>query len=437
MPIAEFDDDGVYRLSLWGVQDDFVHDDKHRYQLMLCGRGAGKTVGMVAKTLRMCIQYPGIDGFLTAPDFRQMNTATLKEWFQIVPRELYDWSGSEMVATFKHLGYKGGSRVTFRTTTDPDQLRGGSLGFWGGDEASLYPREAYDVLVPAMRQVGYPQIIYLGTTPKGFNWIYDEFNDDQLKSLPNRVRYTATSYDNPYTNVEFLESLVIQYGGQDNSFYRQEILAEFTAHRGLVYPMFRDKLHVGDYPYDPGKPVILSVDFGFSAPYAVLAFQEDASGRVYCVDEIYKTQVNDDDMILLIKAKPYWGNISDCICDNQAPDRIKRLQDLGLPARPCKKLKHISEGLVKVREALAIDPMLKTPRLLINRSCVSLIDEFHKYAYSEPKEDRNAHETPIGAYDHALDACRYLYTTRDSRYAFAFDEVKPPPRKTMAYDKRR
>jgi hypothetical protein len=58
----------------------------------------------------------------------------------------------------------------------------------------------------------------------------------------------------------------------------------------LVYPEFKERVHVGHYPFDPGHPVILAGDPASGAnEYAVLAIQDYPElRRVHVIDEIYQ-----------------------------------------------------------------------------------------------------------------------------------------------------
>jgi PBSX family phage terminase large subunit len=425
------------KYKYYGKQYDFVNDCNSIVG-MIGGLGTGKSLALVGKAFQKCLEEPGAHGFLTAPTYVLLRDATLLSWWDIVPREMVDWSADELTATFKHIGYRGGSRVSFRSTSEPDRLRGPNLSFVGMDEAALTAYEGFKNLNGRLRledplgNVVYIRQLFVTTTPRGFNWVWDIFNPEALKINPDRSFYHVKTYENPFLPLDYLQRLARTYGGPEDSFFRQEVLGEFVSPQGMVFPTFSREVHVGDYPINPKKPVILAVDFGYSNPYAVLAIQEDQNGRIFVGDEEYRLSTSDEEIVGLLKMKGYWGNIADCICDNAEPDRIQRLRAMGVPARASKKTK-ISEGIAKMRELLAVDPILKSPFLLVNKKCEETIKEFGLYRYPDPKDDKNTNEEPVDSYNHALSAIRYYVSTRYSRTALAQPDIMRPRYRRMAY----
>jgi phage terminase large subunit len=298
------------------------------------------------------------------------------------------------------------------------------------DEAAFSPYEAWRIGLGRVRLPGFRRMMLLGTTPKGYNWIYELFADRKTRR-PGYVLLKAASYENPWLDEDYIAEMYRDYG---ETLFQQEVEGDFVAHMGLVYNNFDNEIHVGNFKWDKNRPTFLSVDFGFINPYSMIALQMDAHGRVFVVDEEYRIGVNDEGMVDLLRAKPYWGHLQDVVCDNANPDRIDRLRSLIGTATPCDKGR-ISTGITTVRSLLDKDPVLGTPMIFVDRSCDSIIKEFKQYTYAEERENRNTDETPIDKNNHSLSALRYFITTKWSRTAGQQIAVPTPAPRIMPYQR--
>jgi phage terminase large subunit len=264
------------------------------------------------------------------------------------------------------------------------------------------------------------------TSPRGFNWIYDVFAEGNRNGYK---MYHAASYENPFLPIETLQAMYANYSPE---LFKQEVEGLFVQFEGAVFPTFDPKMHVGDYPYIPGRPVWLTVDFGFTNPYAVEVLQIDANGRIFVIDEEYRTKCTDEEITALMRAKPYWSQVRGATADSSEPDRIERLRKMGWPIEPAKKV-GIPAGIESLRGVLEFDPILQSPLLVVDKSCESLINEFKLYTYPESRDHRNDREIPVDRYNHGISAIIYYITTFWSRMAGIERPSGPMQRKIMAF----
>jgi len=109
---------------------------------------------------------------------------------------------------------------------------------------------------------------------------------------------------------------------------------------------------------------------------------------IYCKLHIYQTNLVTSELARLNNHFAKGGLI---IGDNAEPRLITELKHQGNNVVPCVKHK-ITEGIEMIRDY----------ELIIDENSVDLIKELNNYCWLEKKS-----ETPIGKYDHALDALRY------------------------------
>lgn len=102
-----------------------------------------------------------------------------------------------------------GSEVLFRSTDDPEHLRGPNMGAVWMDEAAYSEEAAFDTLVGGIRAPGFPNQIWLTTTPRGYNWVYGAFVKGAREGYG---LHHWTTRDNPYVTREYIARMVEKYG---------------------------------------------------------------------------------------------------------------------------------------------------------------------------------------------------------------------------------
>jgi PBSX family phage terminase large subunit len=423
-------------IKLHEYQYNFLYDQTPNLAAVT-GIGGGKTWVGAAKAIKYGGENAGATCLITAPTYPMLRNSTLSTFFELCPPEIireYNKADREVLL-------KNGTKYLFRSTTDPETLRGVTVSFIWMDEAALSTEYAWKILKGRLRDPRFPRQIIITTTPKGRqHWLFKNFGGDKLR--PDFGLYKWSTKDNTFLAPDYYESLREIYSGQ---FALQELEGEFITQQGLVYGGFFDRsIHVGDYPYRPEMPVVLAWDFGFSDPTAVLVIQRDSLGRVFVIEEIFATKTPDDDIVADLKSRPWFDKIRDCVCDSAKPERILQLSRLGLPARGCRRegggKDSIELGIQRVCELLRVDSVLGTPRLFIDKRCEQTCIEFETYSYPNPREDRDGNVTnisqkPVDAYNHTLDALRYYIVTAVVPKITTIRPQIPYRRRRMAYDK--
>lgn len=182
-------------------------------------------------------------------------------------------------------------------------------------------------------------------------------------------------------------------------------LAKLTGHRrarlfegrwaaaeGLVYPLFRDRL-VDHFTVPPESSFVGGVDFGWNDPFAAIGAAHTPDDRLFVFYERYKSKVPLDvhaTALRRVHRGPWY-------CDTSRPDEIHDLIRADVAARPARK--SIPTGIAAVNARLA------TERLFVHVRCRALTCEADSYGYD--LEDSSG-EKPVGGFEHALDALRYL-----------------------------
>lgn len=227
-------------------------------------------------------------------------------------------------------------------------------------------------------------MIMSGTLENSNSWYPEMFTRWQG---PNQEE--ARSYSLP----SWLNSFVYPGGRQDPEILRLE--RETTPDRFLerygavpcppsnkAIPEFSNKIHVGNYPYDPELPVYLWIDPGYAGAYAVEVIQKFPE-HIVIVDEVYLQGYVTKEIIDICKdpiKHPWWNSVEDGVIDiagkqHQAMEApIEIWMSEGKLSLRTNKVKE-EYGLEVLRTFLKVNPVTNKTRLLVDSKCKGFISE--------------------------------------------------------------
>lgn len=233
-------------LPLWSKQAEFL-DAPATVKGFVGGIGSGKSKIGAYDLLRRV--RDGRLYMVTAPTYKVLRDATCRS-FEETARycgTLLRPVGGEGFSAHIRPFAGGKAEVLFRSTENPDLLRGPNLsGVWM-DEASLSPYEAYQNLIGRLREGGELGWLTLTFTPKGrLHWTYSEvFGKDPPRSDVHLVK--AATRDNPFLHEAFLETVEANFAGL---LAAQELGGDFVQVEGAEWPSewFHDGIWFADWP---------------------------------------------------------------------------------------------------------------------------------------------------------------------------------------------
>lgn len=343
-----------------------------------------------------------------------------------------------VMATYERFVKRGD--VHFHTTDQAYKFKNGSIMAVGGmdnptkilssewdiiywNEATEGTENEWEILSTRLRGgvVPYQQQIADCNPDVDTHWL------NQRASTPKMTRIVTRHEDNPlywdaekgqYTEagVRYVKGVLDKLSGVRLLRYRKGVWA---AREGLVYEGFDRAVHVirrDQLPHLAGH--YRSIDFGFSNPFVCQWWGVDYDGRLYLYREIYHTQRTVKVHAQKINELSMAYRTLATVCDHDAEDRATLLEN-GIVTVPA--IKSIRRGIDAVTERLKVQEDGK-PRLYIVEDALvetdlslrasglptSTLEEFGSYAWPNSKADRNDKEEPVDAYNHGLDATRYM-----------------------------
>lgn len=188
------------------------------------GIGSGKTYAGAIRSLLRGVARKHMGGttlgMVLAPTFPMLRDSTLRTFKKICGEAISTYNRSEMRATFVN-----GNEVLFRSTDNPETLRGPNISWIWIDEAQLVSEDAYLIALGRLRE-GEGEI-WATFTPNGkTHWTYKVFGKN-----PDII-YRARTQDNIWLPADYIESLEASYSG---SFAAQELGGEFVDPEGTLF----------------------------------------------------------------------------------------------------------------------------------------------------------------------------------------------------------
>lgn len=374
---------------------------------LVSGIGFGKTFAGAHAYRDACLSRPDGVSCIYGPSYPTLKRSTLFTLGQVMDRnkDLVIWNKSENIITWSN----GHTSHIFPMDQEAkiDRARGPSYDMAWGDERSLCPKLAFDVVSGRLRSYDYP-LSHFGTgTPKGFDFIYYMHKVDHRKDpdyyLISSEKFNVSTFSNPTIPKKFKDMVWKQYG--NTRFARQELWGEFTASSGLVWD-FTILNQVRPLPKDIKFDIIFGIaDWGFSDAFAIQIIGLTKTKNdfdLWSFDEVYETRLTPDQMAEHFRRLQQKHSVSMWLADSARPDLIAHVQaKTGIPVYPTIK-EPIPNGITRVASLLSQNRWHWTSR------CSATIDEHMKYHYPMDRDGKPHGEIPVDKDNHECDCSRYL-----------------------------
>lgn len=254
---------------------------------MIAGRRFGKTrFGSIAAAEEASI--PNTVGWACAPTNPKLHRYVIPAFQKIIPSEWVRDYNSE----FQDLRLKNGSLIHFQTLEDPDQGRGQGLDWLWIDEVCELTKDHWDVIRPSLgdRQ----GVAFFTTSPRSFDWVYEEFYQPAEHQTPGYWVLHAKSSESPvFQTPEGSAFLQREKLRMSDTMYRQEYEADFVVYTGSVYGSALDTqiLRTEDDirkiipewnhgEYDRWRQVLVGIDTGADHPFGAVKIVSSEAGLV-------------------------------------------------------------------------------------------------------------------------------------------------------------
>lgn len=265
--------DNIGGYKAFGKQRLF-HHSPCRFRIVIAGVRGGKTFSGAYETLRFALEESGRTVWVCAPTYKMVGVAEkeIENLLNGIEEVVVERSKKE-----KKITLISGSTIQFHSLENYDALRGFKVDAVWVDEASYAPRAAIEVLRTRLSST--MGLLWLTTTPKGKNWVYDWYMMGLSKN-PKHKDYASFHWEtreNPYFPAEEWE---LAKADLPSDFFDQEYRAVFLddmagVFRGVKEIIQRPGVVLGEL----APPFALGLDVAKAQDWTVITIM-DASGNV-------------------------------------------------------------------------------------------------------------------------------------------------------------
>lgn len=298
----------------------------------------------------------------------------------------------------------------FKTSTSQNEAKLKSIAGYTHviiEEADEVTEDDFHKLNKSVRtKKGDNKIILLFNMPHKDHWLIKEFFnlvDDGVapegfyKPVPkdrDDVLYINTSYHDNVANLQPSAIAEIERDKKRDPQKYWNVIEGYVSEgrRGRIY---EDVQFCSSEDYDDiDKQEFYGLDFGWNDPNALIGIKY-VNDKIYMREYIYSGDMTSD---TLAKRIEELGIDEQIICERE-PKTIQELRERNIWCTEAEK-GHIFEGVKSLQKYTFV----------VDENSSNLIMELQNYTWSVDK-DKNLKNTPVDAYNHLLDALRYVHNT--------------------------
>lgn len=344
---------------------------------------SSKTYNTLIWLIVYLLQHPKTRAAIVRKSMPTIKGSVYHDFEEIMKDKMDLWADTCMNKTEMVYRFPNGSELEFFGCDNEQKMR-------GRKRDVLYCNEANELAFIEWQQ------LKMRTTRFAIVDYNPSYSDDHwlctLNADPRTYHFITTYKDNPFLEqavIDEIESLK----DKNPALWQIYGLGLQAVVEGLI---FKNVDVVDNIPRGAMEWHRKGVDYGFSQdPTAIVDIY--IHGRDMYIDEVcYRTQMLTPDIIRELK-DPTDPNVK-IIAESADPRMNTEIRRAGLNLHEVRKYKgSIEAGITKMLEY----------NIHVTRRSVNVLKEFHNYTYQQTRDGRWLN-TPIDAFNHAIDACRYV-----------------------------
>lgn len=393
---------------------------KGRYRVVKGSRASKKSKTTALWYIANMMKYKGSNLLVVRKTFRTLKDSCFTELKWAINRlgVSEHWKVTESPLQLEYI--PTGQKVYFRGLDDPLKVTSitvdvGSLCFMWIEEAyEIMKEDDFNILDESIRgQVDdglFKQITLTFNPWNEHHWIKKRFFDAEPDSdiLALTTNYLCNEWlDNADKKV--FETMKLNNPRR----YRVAGLGEWGIVEGLVFENWEEEeFSLEDLKKIVGIKSAFGLDFGYTNdPSALWCGMIDLTKkRIYVFDEMYQMGMSNEAIYNKIQSMGYAKEKITADCAE--PKSIDRLCELGLS-----NVKRSRKGNDSVNNGI---DFISDFKIIIHPQCVNFITEISNYTWATDKFGKKLN-SPIGDFNHLMDAMRYALESINKGKTFSFD----------------
>lgn len=344
---------------------------------------SSKTYNTLIWLIVYLLQHPKTRAAIVRKSMPTIKGSVYHDFEEIMKDKMGLWADTCMNKTEMVYRFPNGSELEFFGCDNEQKMR-------GRKRDVLYCNEANELAFIEWQQ------LKMRTTRFAIVDYNPSYSDDHwlctLNADPRTYHFITTYKDNPFLEqavIDEIESLK----DKNPALWQIYGLGLQAVVEGLI---FKNVDVVDNIPRGAMEWHRKGVDYGFTNDSTAIV-DVYIHGRDMYIDEVcYRTQMLTGDIIRELK-DPTDPNVK-IIAESADPRMNTEIRRAGLNLHEVRKYKgSIEAGITKMLEY----------NIHVTRRSVNVLKEFHNYTYQQTRDGRWLN-TPIDAFNHAIDACRYV-----------------------------
>lgn len=361
-------------------------DKEARVYVNQGGTSSGKTYTVMQALIYVALLEAGSITTVVGQDLPNLKVGALRDARTILAGS--DWLAGyfDMHESGHYLQCRNGSIIEFKSYKDAQDAKNGKRDYLFLNEANGIGYEIYWQLAIRTRRK-----IWIDYNPSERFWVHNE-----VKGRKGVKLIISDHRGNPFLTKEEHDRIE---GIEDRELWKVYARGLTGKLSGVIFPNFNI---VDELPSrDSWKIHGYGLDFGFTNDPTALTHNVLAHGELWTDLVIYETGLTNP--MIVTKAKEEGLTKADqIIADSAEPKSIKEIHNAGLWIVPTVKGKDsISVGI----------DILHRYKWNVTRRSVGLIEELQAYKWKNDRDGKRTN-TPIDAFNHAIDATRYFASMR-------------------------
>ena len=358
-------------------------DSKTKIQLHQGSARSGKSFALLQFLIVKALQNDGLLISIVRKTFPALRTSAIRD-FKDILKGLELWDEEKWMATEHTYTFDNGSVIEFFSTDSAEKLKGLRRDILWIDEANELTYEQYFQL--AIRTTG-KIILSFNPSFSVKHWILKE-----VQPGDDCETFITTYKDNPYLPLEQVR-FIEKYRETNPRYWQTYGLGQFAVNEKQIY----DFEIVDEWDFDTAEFVCFAMDVGYVQDPTALIGLWKSGDKLIVQEHIYKKGLLTSEIVQMMK-----GNVDErdiIVIDSSEPRLIEEIKRSGFP---------LARGVKKGKDSVqwGID-LVKKWQIIVPKHCTNLIEELYSYEWQDDGSG-GVTNIPVDAYNHALDAMRYV-----------------------------
>lgn len=358
---------------------------KKRIKVIQGGSSAGKTIAILILLIDKAIKQPGLEISVVSESIPHLRRGANKDFLKIM-KDTGRYIPQNYNKTLLRYEFTNGSYIEFFSADDEARLRGARRNILYINECNNINFETYLQL-----QIRTDGDIYLDYNPTSKFWVHSEVLTQDTADI-----IILTYKDNEALSKDIIHQLEAnRQKALTSTYWENWCRVYLDGEVGQVEGTIFNDYEIINFIPDEARPLGYGLDWGYSYdPSAVVCLYKWNDDII--VDEIiYQKGLLNSELSSLLKQYDVKGEI---YADSAEPKSIQELKRFGHNIKPVEK------GRDSVNYGIQI---IQQKKMYITKRSTNLLDELNKYMWKKNR-DGGYDNTPIDAYNHAIDALRYI-----------------------------